>query len=263
MKLLNGRDVAEFVKARHARQIRSLQAPPRLAIVRQGATPATDGYLRAKQQYGQDVGAEVDCYTEAPDQILARITSLAADSDVTGIIVQLPFANDPSLIDAALDAVPPAKDVDGLAPQSPFEAATPKAILWLLAAYNISLEGRVAIVGQGRLVGRPLSDRLEASGCDVVRIDEHTPDLAAVLHRADTIISATGQPGIITSKMVKPQTVVVDAGYPTSDLAPELSRRPDLTITPNPGGVGPMTVAALFDNLLIAALQPIPGHRSR
>lgn len=254
MKQLSGRDVAGFIQERHARQVRGFVMPPRLAIVRQGATPATDMYLRVKQRYGQNLGFEVDLYTEEPDTILDRIKQLNADRSVTGINVELPFADDPSLTDAALAAVDLAKDIEGLAPGSTFEIVTPKAILWLLAAYNIDLGGRIVIVGQGQLVGRPLADRLEASGHDVLRVDEHTSDLAGAVRQGDVVITATGQPGLIKSDMVKTGAVVVDAGAPDSDLDPALLERPDLKITPNPGGVGPMTVAALFDNLLIAAI---------
>lgn len=257
MKWLDGREVAGFIKQRHAGVVRSLPAVPRLAIVRQGTTPATDVFLRVKERYGQDIGVQVETYTEAPEGLLGRIAVLNADPALTGLIIQLPFADAPELADEALAAVVIAKDVDGLAPHSSFEVATPKAILWLLAAYNIVLKDKaIAVVGQGRLVGRPLADMLEASGLNVTRADEFTQDLVAVTSAADIIITATGQSGLITSAMVKPGAVVVDAGAPASDLAPELHDRTDLTLTPNPGGVGPMTVAALFDNLLIAAQNP-------
>ncbi len=253
MKWLNGSEVAGFIKERHVQQVRSLATAPRLAIVRQGATPATDIYLRVKQQYGADIGVPVETYTETPTSLLTRIDSLNNDKGLTGLIVQLPLAEAPELTDAALAAVALTKDIDGLAPNSPFEAATPKAIQWLLAAYNVALTGRIVVVGQGRLVGKPLAAGFAASGLDVVRADEHTKDLVGIVSQADVVITATGQTGLITAAMLKPGTVVVDAGSPGSDLAPDVLGRTDLTITPNPGGVGPMTVAALFDNLLLAA----------
>jgi methylenetetrahydrofolate dehydrogenase (NADP+)/methenyltetrahydrofolate cyclohydrolase len=165
--------------------------------------------------------------------------------------VQLPFADASELVDEALSAVAKAKDVDGLAPDSPFEAATPKAILWLLAAYNIELKDKtIAVVGQGRLVGAPLANTLEASGHTVKRIDDTTKDLKSELVEADIIIAATGEPGLITSEMVKAGAVIVDVGAPKSELANDLRARTDIKVTANPGGVGPVTVAALFDNLL-------------
>jgi methylenetetrahydrofolate dehydrogenase (NADP+)/methenyltetrahydrofolate cyclohydrolase len=134
-----------------------------------------------------------------------------------------------------------------------------KAALWLLASHNVDLSGRIVIVGQGRLVGKPLADRLEAQGLEVIRTDINTPDLGAVTRTADMIFTGTGRPGLIRSDMVKDGAVIVDTGAPSTELDPALFERPSLTITPNPGGVGPMTIAALFDNLLIAATQPTPS----
>ena len=261
MKLLNGREAASFLQTRHAGEVRGLGAL-KLAIVRQGATPATDMYLRVKQRYGQEIGVVVELYTETPASVLERIAALNNDPTVTAINVELPFADAPELTDQALAAVTPAKDVEGLAPHSEFEIVTPKAIIWLLAAYNIALTGRIVVVGQGKLVGAPLSERLEASGHEVVRCDIETPSLAEVVLGGDIVISATGHAGLITSAMLKAGAVVVDAGAPKSDLAADVLDRTDITRTPNPGGVGPMTVAALYDNILLAARhqQPKP-HR--
>ncbi len=253
-KLLEAKDVVGFIQERHIRVVAGLENQPRLAIVRMGDDPATDRYLKAKTGYGEDIGAAVDIYPEAPDTIVDRIHRLNRDKSVTGIIVQLPLT-DHNLTDQALAAVAPEKDVDGLGPNTTFEAATPKAALWLLASYNVDLKGRIVVVGQGRLVGKPLADRLEASGCDVVRCDIHTKDLKAETLQADIIFTGTGQPALIKSDMVKVGAVLVDTGSPRNELDPALFDRPDLIITPNPGGVGPMTVASLFDNLLIAAQQ--------
>ena len=253
MKLLDGRDAASFIKERHYQQIASLP-PLKLAIVRQGSTPATDMYLRVKQRYGQDIGVTVELYTESPSTLLRRIETLNVDETVTAINVELPFADAAQLTDQALAVVALHKDVEGLAAGSTFEVVTPKAILWLLASYNIDLKDRtVVVVGQGKLVGAPLADRLEAGGIPVVRADEHTSDLSRITQSADIVISATGQTGLITSAMLKQAAVVVDAGAPLSDLAADVLTRTDLIRTPNPGGVGPMTVAALFDNVILAA----------
>jgi methylenetetrahydrofolate dehydrogenase (NADP+)/methenyltetrahydrofolate cyclohydrolase len=252
--LLDGRELVGYIQQRQARQVRSLAVRPRLAIVRQGATKATDTFLRVKTEYGEAIGVAVDTHTESPEGLLRRLHDLNEDETVTGIIVQLPLEN-PNLTDEAVAAVAPNKDVDGLGPNSPFDPATPKAIMWLLSGFNIELKGKqIAIVGQGRLVGKPLADQLEISGHRVSRIDETVDDLVAQLRGADIIITATGQPGLITSSMVKQGAVVIDAGAPKSDLAEELRARKDLKVTPNPGGVGPVTVAALFDNLVLAAL---------
>ena len=252
MKLLDGRDVAGFIKQRHVQVAAGLAVQPRLAIIRSADNEAANRYLKLKADYGADIGAAVDIYVEAPDTLLDRIARLNADPTVTGIIIQLPLPN-PELTAQAVAAVAPVKDVDGLGPHSPFEAATPKAALWLLAAYGIEPHGRIAVIGQGRLVGKPLADRLEASGHEVVRVDIRTKDLGAVTRQADILFTGTGQEHLIKSNMVKHGAVLVDTGSPRYEFEPALYERDDLAITPNPGGVGPMTVASLFDNLLIAA----------
>jgi methylenetetrahydrofolate dehydrogenase (NADP+)/methenyltetrahydrofolate cyclohydrolase len=253
MKLLTGRDVAAYIKQRHTSQAAGLHPSPRLAIVRSKDNEAGDRYLKMKRQYGEDIGVAVDLYVETSDMIIPRIETLNRDKSVTGILVQLPLA-DSGITDAAVAAVAPAKDVDGLAPGSKFEAATPKAALWLLASHNVDLAGRIVVVGQGRLVGKPLADRLEASGLDVVRCDINTKDLASETIQGDIVFTGTGQEHLIKPDMIKQGAVVLDTGS-EAELDPALYDRDDLTITPNPGGVGPMTVAALFDNLLIAAVS--------
>lgn len=252
MKRLDGREVAEYLQERHIRTVRGLRFVPGLAIVRTGDDAATTRYLAAKERYGEEIGVRVTVYGETAATIISRIERLSADPHTHGIIVQLPI--DPVVsTDEALNAVSPAKDVDGLRADSPFQEATPKAVLWLLAAYNIDLKDKyIVVVGQGRLVGKPLADSLAASGHNVSRVDIDTPDLMTALKDADVIVSATGKPELITSIMIKQGAVVVDCGSPQSELAADVRVRKDLTITPNPGGVGPMTVAALFDNLLIA-----------
>lgn len=260
MKILDGTEVAEYIKERHIRQSASLRIMPKLLILHDSKTPAGSAYLRAKQNYGEDIGVEVIVREVATENMMAFIEELGADDEVTGIIVQLPLS-DASYTDKALAAIPESKDIDGLriAPgtkgsQEPYQSATPKGIIWLLAAYNVELRDKqIAVMGQGRLVGAPLADIFEASGYRVDRIDVDSADIKKRILAADIIVSATGQPEHLTSDMVKNGAIVVDAGSPLSELASDLDARQDITKTPNPGGVGPMTVAALFDNLLIAA----------
>jgi methylenetetrahydrofolate dehydrogenase (NADP+)/methenyltetrahydrofolate cyclohydrolase len=262
MKLLDGRDVAGFIKERHRSQVAGLEPKPRLAIIRSEDNEAGDQYLKMKRRYGEDIDVPVDLYVETEKTILKRIDLLNDDDSITGIIIQLPLPNT-DITDRAVSAVRPEKDIDGLSSHTEFETATPKAALWLLAAYNVDIKGRIVIVGQGRLVGKPLADRLEAAGHKVVRCDVRTKDLRAATREADIIFTGTGRPSLITSDMVKLGAVVVDTGAPAGELAAQLYERDDLTITPNPGGVGPMTVAALFDNLLIAAMRTSSHAASR
>ncbi len=260
--LLSGRDIAEFIKERHFHEVRAMKRPPKLAIVMSTeADMATRTYVKStKSRYAQDIGAAVEVREVGGDtnQVLSVINELNEDAGTDAIIVQLPFPGVET--ETVLEAVAPAKDVDGLTFGTQFDPATPKAILWLLGGYDIDYKGKiVTVVGQGRLVGKPLAAMLESSGATVIRCDKGTKDLAAETRKADIIISATGQPKLITRDMVKPGAVIVDAGTAemdgnlVGDVDHELYGDESLKVTPNPGGVGPLTVAALFDNVLIAA----------
>lgn len=264
MKWLNGKELAGFIKERQARQVRGLRqaafVAPKLAIIITVDHPAIATYVRMKERYGADIGIETAVHRVPQTEVPGLIAKLNADSSVHGIIVQLPLA-DPSQTDKICSAVVPAKDVDALGKEAVLEPATPLAILWLLAGYNIALEGKkIVLVGRGKLVGAPLERILRASGHDdVTVVDSKTPDIRAAVSRADIIVSATGQPGLITSDMIKQGAIVVDAGVAgeqgktVGDLADDVYERDDLTITPRKGGVGPLTICALFDNVIQAA----------
>lgn len=263
MRQLNGSDLAGFIKERQAHQVRGLiQAhgvQPKLAIVQTNHTPIIDAYVRLKKAYGADIQVEVDAHVISQDDALKTIEQLNADPSVHGIIIQLPVA-EPSQTGKLVNAVDPAKDVDGLGEHPAFDPATPTAVNWLLAGYNVELKGKkIVIVGQGRLVGAPLTRMFRDSGLDVETADITTEDLAALTRKAQVLITATGQPGLIKSEMIMPGAVVVDAGVATDagkmvgDLADNVRERSDLSLTPAKGGVGPLTVCALFENVIEAA----------
>lgn len=263
MKLLNGADLAGFIKERQARQVRSLKQGshvyPRLDIIRTNPDPVVDSYMKLKQNYGSDVGIEVRVHTIEQSGAMELIKELNNEIKVHGIIVQIPLP-DPAQTDEILNAVAPAKDVDGLADKTSFDPATPMAINWLLAGYNVELSHKnILIVGQGRLVGQPLADMLVKSGYIVNVADKNTSNLAAHTKLADVLICATGRPGLITVDMVKPGAVIVDAGVSTDsnglvgDVDKSVRQIPDITITPEKGGVGPLTVCALFENVISSA----------
>jgi methylenetetrahydrofolate dehydrogenase (NADP+)/methenyltetrahydrofolate cyclohydrolase len=265
-KELNGRELAEFIKERQAKQVRALKQAdgidPRLAIIRTNPDPIVDSYMRIKQNYGEEIGVAVDVHTIDQAEALTVIDKLNNDVNVQGIIVQIPLP-DPSQTDEILNSVTATKDVDGLAETTLFDAPTPMAISWLLAGYNVELaKGKqVVIVGHGRLVGKPLAKMWKNTDYNVLVVDKKTEGLADKIAQADVIVSATGVPGLITAEMVKPDAVIVDAGVATDsngligDVAAEVREFPDITITPEKGGVGPLTVAALFDNVIRACKQ--------
>jgi methylenetetrahydrofolate dehydrogenase (NADP+)/methenyltetrahydrofolate cyclohydrolase len=263
MKLLNGLELASYIKERQARQVRALRQAdhvmPKLAIVVTIEHPVINVYMRMKQRYGDDILIDVEVHRVSQDQAPATIEALNADVSVHGIIVQLPLER-PEETEAIVGLVAPEKDVDGLGPNPAYQPATPLAIMWLLAGYNVELRGRnILLVGRGKLVGAPLERMLTEMDMHVTVADRETGDLAAMALDADIIITATGSPAILYADMIKEKAVVVDAGVAgeegktVGDVAPDVYERDDLTITPPKGGVGPLTVCALFDNVIRAA----------
>jgi methylenetetrahydrofolate dehydrogenase (NADP+) / methenyltetrahydrofolate cyclohydrolase len=262
MKLLNGRELADYIKERQARAVRGLRqagnVQPKLAIVLTIDHPTINVYVRVKKKYGADILVDVDIHRVSQDDAPALIKKLNQDASVHGIIVQLPLER-PEETEELVNLVAPEKDVDALGKDALFDPATPLAILWLLAGYNVDLTGkRVLLVGRGKLVGRPLERMLKSSGVDVWSADRSTTDLKAETLQADVIITATGSPAILSPEMIKQGAVVVDAGVASEkgktvgDLAPEVYEREDLSVTPQKGGVGPLTVCALFENVIQA-----------
>lgn len=263
MKSLNGKDLADYIKERQVHEVRALRQArhinPKLAIVVTIDHPVINVYMRMKKRYGADLNIDVDIHQVTQQEAPALIRQLNADASVHGIIVQLPLER-PEETDAIVNLVAPEKDVDGLGQAPLFDSATPMAILWLLAGYNIELRGKkVLLIGRGKLVGAALERMLRASDVDVSVADRSTIDLKAETLQADVIITATGSPAIIYPDMLKQGAVVVDAGVAgeegktVGDVAPETYQRDDLVITPPKGGVGPLTVCALFDNVIRAA----------
>ncbi|HET8992079.1 MAG TPA: bifunctional 5,10-methylenetetrahydrofolate dehydrogenase/5,10-methenyltetrahydrofolate cyclohydrolase [Candidatus Saccharimonadales bacterium] len=263
MKLLNGSELAGYIKERQAQQVRRLRQAfniePKLAIVVTGENPAAEIYMKVKKRYGSDILINVDIHRVSQAEIPSLIGQLNDDETVQGIILQLPL-EDKSKTDELVKLIDPSKDVDGLNPVSDFDPATPMAILWLLSGYNIDLLGKsVLLVGQGKLVGAPLKRILNDSEIEVSVADRSTKDLKEATLNADVVITATGVAGLIKSDMIKPGAIVIDAGVTSEesntrgDVAREVyDERDDLTITPIRGGVGPLTVCALFENLIQA-----------
>lgn len=258
-KILDGRELVGFIKTRQAQLAR--QVNPHLLIIRDSQNPVINTYVRLKLRYGTDIGAKVkDFVASSPSEIATKIRSANDDPNIHGIILQLPLAQSPdaTTTDDLCGLIAPAKDVDGLGPNSPYDSATATAIMWLLAGYDIPLTGRkIAIIGRGKLVGAPLFRLMQASKLDVTLF--HRGSDLTKLKQCAIIISATGVPGLVASDFVAPGTVLVDAGTASEkgvirgDLALELYDRTDLAaITPVRGGVGPLTVACLFEHLLQA-----------
>ncbi|HSX52984.1 MAG TPA: bifunctional 5,10-methylenetetrahydrofolate dehydrogenase/5,10-methenyltetrahydrofolate cyclohydrolase [Patescibacteria group bacterium] len=263
MKLLNGSELGGFIKERQAKAVRNLRQAhgivPKLVIIRTNPDPVVDSYMRLKSGYGQDILIDVDVETIKQSEALKIIKTHNKDPKVHGIIVQLPL-EDITQTAEILNSVDANKDVDGLAQDTSFDPATPMAITWLLAGYNIDLKSKkIVIVGHGRLVGKPLAKMWKASGLDITVADRKVTDLAAMTRQADVLVCATGVPKLINKDMIKPDAVIVDAGVATDsnglvgDVDSEVRELDTITITPIKGGVGPLTVCALFENVIRSA----------
>ena len=254
MKILNGLALAGFIKEKQFHQTRGKHY--KLLIIRDSDNPVIMKYVTLKKQYGADIGVEVEDYkANNADEIAQKIAEANKDENINGIIVQLPLETvEKSDLDDLLQQIAPKKDVDGLGGKS--DTATAVAIHWLLAGHNIDLKNlKIAIVGRGRLVGAPLARMWRASGYDVT-VFGHDGDLKT-LKSFDLIVTATGVPHLITSGMVKPGCILIDAGTASEngvlvgDVDETVRRRTDLkAITPKIGGVGPLTVCALFDGVI-------------
>ena len=263
MRSLHGGEIAGFIKERQAKEVRrlkqSLGISPQLVILRTHQTPVNDLYLRIKQRYGEEIGVTVTTITKPLSEINEVIQSCNLDNTVHGLLVQLPL-EDPSRTDEIVSLIAPQKDVDGLQATSSYTASTAVAIEWLLAGYGVELVGKnLLVVGYGRLVGEPLVKLWKQNGLDPVVVDRPDLQLEEKVRAAQVIVSATGQPDLIHADWLTAKSVIVDAGTATDsdgevrgDVELAARERDDISITPVKGGVGPLTVAALFDNVLEA-----------
>ena len=261
-KILNGKELAGFIKERQANLVTAARTEsngkkfPKLLIIRDNDNPVIEKYVQLKKKYGEDIGVEViDCYNHDIEVLKREIKKSNLDNTISGIIVQLPLI-DKEKTDELVGLIAPGKDVDGLSGKGKFDSATATAINWLLAGYNVDLFGKkIALIGRGRLVGAPLYKIFKASGLEVSVFEEG--DSLDSLPTFDVVITATGVPHLIKNSMIKSGAILVDAGTASEggilvgDIEDELREREDLTaITPHIGGVGPMTVGVLFDNVI-------------
>jgi len=269
--LIDGKAHAATVRAEVARELAELGRPIGLATVLVGDDPASAIYVRMKRAACEEVGIE-SIHHEPPasiseDDLLALVAELNADERVTGILVQLPL---PEHIDEGkvIAAIAPVKDVDGFHPFNAgllfqgtptLTAATPTGIMELLRAYDVELKGAHAVVvGRSNIVGKPVALMLLAEHATVTIAHSRTPDLAATAREADVLVAAVGRAGVITKDMVKPGATVIDVGINRTDEGVVGDVDPDAAevaglLTPVPGGVGPMTIAALLRNTVKAA----------
>jgi methylenetetrahydrofolate dehydrogenase (NADP+)/methenyltetrahydrofolate cyclohydrolase len=268
--LMDGKGLAARIRAEVAKEVEEL-GHVGLTTILVGDDSASEIYIRSKQEAAKEVGIAARDYRLSEDtseeELLELIARLNSDDSVDGILVQLPL---PSHIDEqrAIEAVDPAKDVDGFHPinagrlflgQGGLVAATPTGIMTLLDEYDVPLVGANAVVvGRSNIVGKPVSQLLLARHATVTICHSRTADLAAHTREADVLVVAVGQAGVIDPDMVKQGATVVDVGMNRTeeglrgDVDPAVAERAGL-MTPVPGGVGPMTISSLLRNTVAAA----------
>lgn len=289
MKILDGKKAAAAIKEQLKLEIaqRAIEGKeiPHLAAILVGSNGASETYVAAKVKACEEVGFKSTLIrfeeTVSETELLNTIQELNDNLDIDGILVQLPLPGHIS-DDKVINAIDPAKDVDGFHPVSvgrmvqgvdTFVSATPYGIMLLLDYYKIETAGKNAVViGRSNIVGRPmsilLSNNSKRGNCTVTICHSHTKNLKEICQQADIIVAALGKPTFVTADMVKEGAVVIDVGITRikddtrkngfkliGDVDFENVAEKCSFITPVPGGVGPMTIAGLMKNTLKANLS--------
>lgn len=290
-QILDGRIVRDAIAQDLKSKIQDLTPKPKLVIIQVGDNPESNTYIGSKVKFGEKVGALVE-HKKFPndatqEDLKSYILTLNSDLSVHGIIIQLPIPENLDK-DELIELIDPKKDVDGLTTANQklleennpdaFIPATAKGVISILKFYNIDPKGKKAtVVGRSKLVGAPVAILLKNLGATVEVGHSQTPDLTTVTKPADLIIVAVGKPNLINKNHVSSGQTIIDVGINIVDpkARPWKTERPGLeptrklvgdvnfeevepivsAITPVPGGIGPMTVASLFENLLKAYIR--------
>jgi methylenetetrahydrofolate dehydrogenase (NADP+) / methenyltetrahydrofolate cyclohydrolase len=292
-RLIDGKSIAQQTEAEVRAAISALGFAPGLVAVRVGNDPASEIYVRNKARKAGELGLKgtelIFPESMSQEELLAEVDRLNRDPDVDGILVQLPL---PKQIDPqrVIESISPAKDVDGFHPvtvgllhlgRPSFAPCTPAGVIRLLEFTGEEIAGKHAVViGRSDIVGKPMASLLLQRNATVTICHSRTRDLASITRQADILVAAIGRPLLVTAEMVKPGAVVIDVGMNRvgPECAPQLAHDAGKTrllekngtvlvgdvdfarvrevasaITPVPGGVGPMTIAMLMKNTVLAA----------
>jgi methylenetetrahydrofolate dehydrogenase (NADP+) / methenyltetrahydrofolate cyclohydrolase len=274
-RIIDGKSLAATLRTEVAAKVAAAGFTPALAVVLVGDDPASSVYVRTKDRAAREAGIEaltIRLPADTPQaELLATIQKLNDDPAIDGILVQLPL---PQGIDtqAVIEAIDPAKDVDGFHPMNVGHLAdgrpkmvpcTPLGVMKLLRATGIETAGaRAVVLGRSAVVGRPMARLLVAADATTTIAHSRTRDLPAECRRADILIAAIGKPEMVQADWIQPGATVIDVGINrlpdgrlVGDVAFDACAAVAGAITPVPGGVGPMTVACLLENTLTAALR--------
>jgi len=258
--IIDGRKISLEIKEKLIDKVTSFSTPPMLGIVSVGKNSASQSYMKIKERFGSDIGVVVEKYefseNISTEELVDRVRTIAKDDLIKGLIVQLPL---PANIDRekVLSEIPFEKDPDALNEgNNVFQAPVALAVKEIFDKNNVDVSNKnILVVGQGKLVGSPVIKWLQSIGVQPAVADIDTKDLTSLTQKADIIISGAGSPGLINADMVKEGVVLIDAGTSESngkiagDVSLECAEKAEI-ITPVPGGLGPIVVAKLFENLL-------------
>lgn len=277
--LIDGKAIAkqlrDSVKEKVNLRIHNGQRVPGLAVILVGSDPASEVYVGSKRKACEEVGFVSRSYdlpsTASEQELLALVNELNNDDSIDGILVQLPLPEGLNA-DLIIEHINPLKDVDGFHPsnvgklvlrQPGLRPCTPKGIITLIESTGVDPKGLDALViGASNIVGRPMGLELLLAKCTVTTTHRFTKDLEAKVRNADLIVVAVGKPGFIPGAWIKEGAIVIDVGINrldngklVGDVDFDIAKERASFITPVPGGVGPMTVASLIENTLLACEQ--------
>lgn len=274
-KILDGKQIAKEYRQRLKNQVNDLKGhgfTPKLSVMLVGNDGASQSYVKSKKKAAEKIGmiSEIIHLDESTSEevVLSELNRLNNDDTVSGILVQVPLPKQVSE-QKVLEAINPEKDVDGFHPinigklyidEQTFVPCTPLGIMEILKHADINLEGKNAVViGRSHIVGQPVSKLLLQANATVTILHSRTKNMNAHLKQADVIVSAVGQPGLVTKENVKKGAVIIDVGNTPDengklkgDVAYDEVKEIASAITPVPGGVGPLTITMVLNNTLLA-----------
>ena len=273
MTLIDGKYVAEKCKEDIKEKIKRLDRAPGLAVIRIGEDEASKIYVRLKHKMCEELGINFTEYhlneTITQEELIALIEKLNKDENVNGILLQSPIPYHLNILEA-FKTIAPEKDVDGFSPinvgklvqrQECFAPCTPVGIMKMLQEYNVQIEGKhCVVIGRSNIVGRPMAELLLNANATITICHSKTENLKDIVKTADIVVVAIGKPKYITADMIKEGATVIDVGINRMPESKELVGDVDFEnvkdkcsfITPVPGGVGPMTIMTLMNNVIKA-----------
>lgn len=273
MILIEGKQVAEKRREKIVEKLKELKGTPSFAVIRVGDDPASEIYIRIKRKMCEELGINFTEYHLEKDvtqeALLDVIKKLNDDKSVHAILLQSPIPYHLDIMQA-FEAIDPNKDVDGFSPvntgrlvqgQPSFKACTPYGIMMLLDEYGISVEGKnCVVIGRSNIVGKPMAELLLNANGTITICHSKTKNLSEITKTADILVVAIGSPNFVTGDMIKEDAVVIDVGINripgtnkiVGDVDFESAKNKASYITPVPGGVGPMTIIALMENIIKA-----------